>query len=43
MDEIREWPIMSAAEKTEVLTRVAARKAKRASPDSGTGNPDRDG
>ncbi len=43
MDEIREWPIMSATEKSEVLTRVAARKAKLAGPDSRPRTPDRDG
>lgn len=30
MDEIREWPIMSAAEKTAVLSRIAERKAAKA-------------
>ena len=28
IDEIREWPIMTAEQKTEALARVAERKAK---------------
>ena len=43
MDEIRDWPIMSAAEKTEVLSRIAERKAARAVSDRRLGNPTRDG
>ena len=43
MDEIRDWPIMSAAEKTDVLSRIAERKAARAISDSLPRNPDRDG
>ena len=33
IDEIREWPIMTAAEKTRVLENVAARRAAGAGPD----------
>ncbi|MFQ5773991.1 MAG: DUF1289 domain-containing protein [Kiloniellaceae bacterium] len=29
IDEIRDWPIMTAEEKVEVLARVAERKARR--------------
>jgi len=43
IDEIRDWPIMSAAEKTEVLSRIAARKAAKANSDSRPRTPDRDG
>ena len=42
MDEIRDWPIMSAAEKTAVLSRIAERKAAQAVPGNGTRNRDRD-
>jgi predicted Fe-S protein YdhL (DUF1289 family) len=38
MDEIRDWPILSAEEKTAVLARLAARKAAQAG-----GPPERDG
>lgn len=41
MDEIRDWPIMTAAEKTSVLARVAERKAARATPDRAPRNRDR--
>jgi predicted Fe-S protein YdhL (DUF1289 family) len=43
MDEIRDWPIMSAAEKTDVLSRIAERKAARKNPNSSPGNRNRDG
>lgn len=33
IDEIREWPIMTASEKTKVLENVAARRAAQAGPD----------
>ena len=33
IDEIREWPIMTAPEKTRVLENVAARRAAGAGPD----------
>ncbi len=41
MDEIRDWPIMSAAEKTDVLTRIAERKAAKAISDARPGDQDR--
>ena len=43
MDEIREWPIMSAAEKTDVLGRIAERKSARSDAAKRRRNPDRDG
>jgi len=42
MDEIRDWPIMTAAQKTSVLARIAERKAAPSIPDSGPRNSDRD-
>ena len=42
IDEIRDWPIMSAAEKTAVLSRIAQRKAAQAVPGNGARNRDRD-
>jgi predicted Fe-S protein YdhL (DUF1289 family) len=42
IEEIRDWPIMSAAEKTTVLARIAKRKALQALPGSGPRNQDRD-
>ena len=32
IDEIRDWPIMTAEEKTDVLGRIAARKVEPAAP-----------
>ena len=43
IDEIRDWPIMSAAEKTDVLSRTAERKAAKTKSDSRPRNPDLDG
>ena len=42
MDEIRDWPIMTAAEKTAVLARVAERKGAEAICGSGPRKQDRD-
>ena len=42
IDEIRDWPIMNAAEKTAVLSRIAERKAVQALSGSGPGYRNRD-
>ncbi len=41
IDEIRDWPIMSAAEKTDVLSRIAERKAAKVISYDRPGNQDR--
>lgn len=43
MDEIRDWPIMTAPEKTAVLARIAERKAAPAIPGGAPRTRDRDG
>jgi predicted Fe-S protein YdhL (DUF1289 family) len=42
MDEIRDWPILSAEEKTAVLARLAERKAAQAGRPAKCGAQDRD-